>query len=70
MRTDGAFDGLREKIFEISDALTDVAIESLRSAAETNDEEVIKEATLLDRRVVRARRALEKAAAILASIDE
>jgi hypothetical protein len=48
----------------ISDRLTDVVIERLRSALES-DETAASAATAFERRLARARRSLEKAASIL-----
>lgn len=54
-------DGLREKCDLLSEELTDVALELLRQAVDGDEE-----AARTEKRVTRARRAVEKASGLLA----
>jgi hypothetical protein len=53
---------LRERLDDIGEALADLALDALRSALEDGD----AEAKDRERRLTRARRSVEKAAALLA----
>ena len=52
---------LRERLEDIGEALADLAMDALRSALEDGDDE----ARARERRLTRARRSVEKAAALL-----
>jgi hypothetical protein len=58
-------DELRERLDTIGEALADLAIDALRSAIEDGD----ADAKARERRLTRARRSVEKAAALLAEDD-
>jgi hypothetical protein len=53
---------LRERLEDIGEALADLAMDALRSALEDGDDE----GRARERRLTRARRSVEKAAALLA----
>jgi hypothetical protein len=53
---------LRERLEDIGEALADLAMDALRSAIEEGDDD----AKQRERRLTRARRSVEKAAALLA----
>ena len=55
-------DELRERLEDIGEALADLAMDALRSALEDED----ADAKARERRLTRARRSVEKAAALLA----
>ena len=55
---------LRERLEDIGEALADLAMDALRSALEDGDDAA--EARGRERRLTRARRSVEKAAALLA----
>ena len=55
---------LRERLEDIGEALADLAMDALRSALEDGD--AAAEAKAQERRLTRARRSVEKAAALLA----
>ena len=55
-------DELRERLEDIGEALADLAMDALRSALEDGDDD----AKDRERRLTRARRSVEKAAALLA----
>jgi hypothetical protein len=55
-------DELRERLEDIGEALADLAMDALRSAVEDGD----SDAKDRERRLTRARRSVEKAAALLA----
>ena len=55
-------DELRERLEDIGEALADLALDALRSALEDGD----ADAKDRERRLTRARRSVEKAAALLA----
>ena len=57
-------DELRERLEDIGEALADLAMDALRSALEDGDDAA--EAKAQERRLTRARRSVEKAAALLA----
>jgi hypothetical protein len=57
-------DELRERLEDIGEALADLAMDALRSALEDGDGAA--EAKAQERRLTRARRSVEKAAALLA----
>jgi hypothetical protein len=61
-------DELRERLEDIGEALADLAMDALRSALEDGDDaaEAEAEAKARERRLTRARRSVEKAAALLA----
>ncbi|MCL4446257.1 MAG: hypothetical protein M1134_05220 [Actinobacteria bacterium] len=63
------FADLAERIEGIAEELTDIAIERLTSASESSDGELVARATSVDREIVRARRALEKASSILQKLS-
>ena len=59
-------DELRERLEDIGEALADLALDALRSALEDGDDTAEAEAKAQERRLTRARRSVEKAAALLA----
>ena len=61
----GEFQGIRERLQAIADELGDLAIERLRESIDAGGGELPVD----ERRLTRARRAVEKAAAILAEPD-
>lgn len=60
---------LRERLEDIGEALADLAMDALRSALQDGDDEAVAEAKAQERRLTRARRSVEKAAALLAEQD-
>ncbi len=62
----GEFDDIRARLQGIADELTDLAIERLRESIDAGGSELPVD----ERRLTRARRAVEKAAAILGEGDE
>jgi hypothetical protein len=58
-------DELRERLEDIGEALADLAMDALRSAIEEDD----ADAKARERRLTRARRSVEKAAALLADTE-
>jgi hypothetical protein len=62
----GEFDDIRRRLLGISEELTDLAIERLRESIDAGGEELPVD----ERRLTRARRAVEKAASILAEPDD
>jgi predicted ABC-type ATPase len=58
----GEFDDIRQRLHAISEELADLAIERLRESIDAGGTELPVD----ERRLTRARRAVEKAAAILA----
>jgi hypothetical protein len=62
----GEFDDIRERLQAISDELADLAIERLRESIDAGGNELPVD----ERRLTRARRAVDKAAAILAAPDD
>jgi hypothetical protein len=62
----GEFDAIRERLLAISDELSDLAIERLRQSIDAGGLELPVD----ERRLTRARRAVEKAASILAEPDD
>jgi hypothetical protein len=60
---------LRERLEDIGEALADLAMDALRSALQDGDEAAVAEAKAQERRLTRARRSVEKAAALLAEQD-
>ena len=62
----GEFAELRERLLAIADELSDLAIQRLRESIDAGGQELPVD----ERRLVRARRAVEKAAAILAEPDD
>lgn len=62
----GEFDEIRERLQAISDELADLAIERLRESIDAGGTELPVD----ERRLTRARRAVDKAAAILAAPDD
>jgi hypothetical protein len=62
----GEFDDIRERLQAISDELADLAIERLRESIDAGGTELPVD----ERRLTRARRAVDKAAAILAAPDD
>ena len=57
---------LRERLEDIGEALADLAMDALRSALEDGDADTAAEGKARERRLTRARRSVEKAAALLA----
>ena len=62
----GEFEGIRRRLEEISEELADLAMERLRESIDAGGSELPVD----ERRLTRARRAVEKAAAILAEPDD
>jgi len=62
----GEFAQIRQRLLEISEELADLAIERLRESIDAGGVELPVD----ERRLARARRAVEKAAAILAEPDD
>ena len=62
----GEFQDIRERLEAIAEELTDLAIERLRESIDAGGNELPVD----ERRLTRARRAVEKAAAILAEPDD
>jgi hypothetical protein len=60
---------LRERLEDIGEALADLAMDALRSALQDGDDAAVAEAKAQERRLTRARRSVEKAAALLAEQD-
>lgn len=59
-------DDLRERLQSVADDLADLAIERLRAAVESDDPAA---AAADERRITRARRAVDKAIAVLGELD-
>lgn len=57
---------LRERLEDIGEALADLAMDALRTALQDGDDAAVAEAKAQERRLTRARRSVEKAAALLA----
>ena len=57
---------LRERLEDIGEALADLVMDALRSALQDGDDGAVAEAKAQERRLTRARRSVEKAAALLA----
>jgi predicted ABC-type ATPase len=62
----GEFQDIRERLLAISEEMTDLAIERLRESIDAGGSELPVD----ERRLQRARRSVEKAAAILAEPDD
>jgi hypothetical protein len=62
----GEFEGIRRRLEEISEELADLGMERLRESIDAGGSELPVD----ERRLTRARRAVEKAAAILAEPDD
>jgi hypothetical protein len=62
----GEFDDIRRRLQAISDELADLAIERLRESIDAGGEELPVD----ERRLTRARRAVEKAIAVLDQDDD
>ena len=62
----GEFEDIRRRLEEISEELADLAMERLRESIDAGGSELPVD----ERRLARARRAVEKAAAILAEPDD
>lgn len=62
----GEFDDIRRRLEQISEELTDLAIERLRESIDAGGQELPVD----ERRLNRARRAVEKAASILREPDD
>lgn len=62
----GEFDDIRRRLEGISEELTDLAIERLKESIDAGGAELPVD----ERRLTRARRAVDKAAAILAEPDD
>jgi hypothetical protein len=62
----GEFQDIRRRLEEISEELADLAMERLRESIDAGGRELPVD----ERRLTRARRAVEKAAAILAEPDD
>lgn len=62
----GEFQDIRERLEAIADELSDLAMERLRESIDAGGTELPVD----ERRLTRARRAVEKAAAILAEPDD
>jgi hypothetical protein len=62
----GEFDDIRKRLDSIAEELADLAIERLRESIDAGGNELPVD----ERRLTRARRAVEKAAALLAEPDD
>jgi hypothetical protein len=62
----GEFDDIRKRLESISDELADLAMERLRESIDTGGVELPVD----ERRLIRARRAVEKAVALLQEPDD
>jgi len=62
----GEFEDIRRRLEEIAEELSDLAMERLRESIDAGGRELPVD----ERRLTRARRAVEKAAAILAEPDD
>jgi hypothetical protein len=62
----GEFDDIRKRLESIAEELADLAIERLRESIDAGGNELPVD----ERRLTRARRAVEKAAALLAEPDD
>lgn len=62
----GEFDDIRQRLEAISEELADLAIERLRESIDAGGQELPVD----ERRLTRARRAVDKAAALLAEPDD
>lgn len=62
----GEFDQIRDRLLGISEELADLAIERLQASIDAGGDELPVD----ERRLTRARRAVEKAASILSEPDE
>lgn len=62
---DATLDDLRERLSGIAEELADLALERLRAAVDDGTGSVAPEAVADERRLTRARRAVEKAVAVL-----
>ena len=60
-----AFDDLADRLDAISDELADLALDHLRTAVGTDDEEALEGAKAAERRLTRARRRIVEAAQLL-----
>jgi hypothetical protein len=60
---------LRKRLEDIGEALADLAMDALRSALQDGGDGAVAEAKAEERRLTRARRSVEKAAALLAEQD-
>ena len=60
-----AFDDIADRLDAIADELADLALDHLRTAVDTDDEEALEEAKAAERRLTRARRRIVEAAQLL-----
>jgi hypothetical protein len=60
-----AFDDIADRLDAIADELADLALDHLRTAVDTDDEEVLEGAKAAERRLTRARRRIAEAAELL-----
>lgn len=60
-----AFDDLADRLDSIADELADLALDHLRSAVDTDDDDVVEEAKAAERRLTKARRRIAEAAELL-----
>ena len=67
-------DEIRSRLEQLAEELADLALDRLREAAaearEHGDGDAMQEATAAERRITRARRAVERAVAILSDSDD
>jgi hypothetical protein len=60
-----AFDDMADRLDAIADELADLALDHLRIAVDTDDEEALEAAKAAERRLTRARRRIVEAAELL-----
>ena len=60
-----AFDDIADRLDAIADELADLALDHLRTAVDTDDEEALEGAKAAERRLTRARRRIVEAAELL-----
>jgi hypothetical protein len=60
-----AFDDIADRLDAIADELADLALDHLRTAVDTDDEDVLERAKAAERRLTRARRRIAEAAELL-----
>jgi hypothetical protein len=60
-----AFDDLADRLDGIADELADLALDHLRAAVDSDDEEVVDGAKAAERRLTKARRRIAEAAELL-----
>jgi hypothetical protein len=60
-----AFDDIADRLDAIADELADLALDHLRTAVDTDDEDALEGAKAAERRLTRARRRIVEAAELL-----